>query len=191
MNDSPTTRWLDRTKSPLLWMVLAALAARVALVLYFRYYDFSGENGFFSLLPFVPKAVKDFPFGFGYETGAVAYSLATGHGFSSPFVGATGPTAWLAPVYPSLCALVFKIFGCFTAASGFVILFINSLFSALTCVPIVRIAERMGQRKVGLLAGWLWAGGIFFMRWPTTWVWDMSLSALLLAILFLQSLRLV
>jgi hypothetical protein len=171
-------------------MVLVALTLRVALILGFRYYDFSTLNSLFAYLPFVPPAIAHFPFGFGFETGAVAYSLATGHGFASPFAGSTGPTAWLAPLYPALCALVFKIFGCFTLASGFVLLFINSVFAALNCIPIVRIGEAMGSRKAGLWAGWLWAGGVFFMRWPSTWVWEVSLSALLVSVLFLQSLRL-
>jgi hypothetical protein len=182
-----TNPWRRRLTNPLLWMVLVGVALRVALILYFRYYDFSTS---FDAIH-TPEHLLHFPFAFGYETGAVAYSLATGHGFSSPFGGATGPTAWLPPLYPGMCALVFKIFGCFTLASGFVILLINSLFSALTCIPICRIGELTVGRKVGLWSGWIWAAGVFFMRWPSTWIWDTSLSALLLTILFLQSLRLV
>jgi hypothetical protein len=190
MGNLRTNRYLAWITHPLLWMVLVALALRVALILYFHYYDFSAASGDFLGSRFVPEPIKHFPFGFGYETGAVAYSLATGHGFSSPFAGSTGPTAWLAPLYPAMCALVFKIFGYFTPMSGFVILLINSLFAALTCLPVYRLGERMGERKLGLFAGWIWAGGVFFMRWPTTWIWEVSLSALLLSILFLQSLRL-
>jgi 4-amino-4-deoxy-L-arabinose transferase-like glycosyltransferase len=85
---------------------------------------------------------------------------------------------------------VFKIFGCFTLAAGFVILLINSLLSALTCVPIYRIGEMTVGRKVGYWSGWVWAAGVMFMRWPTTWVWDMAASALLVSILLLQSLQL-
>ena len=171
-------------------MVLVAVALRVGLILFFHYYDFSGENELVFESPFAPDVIRHFPFGFGYETGSVAYSLATGHGFSSPFGGATGPTAWLAPIYPALCALVFKIFGTFTLTSGFVMLSLNSLFAGLTCIPICRVGELTVGRKAGLLSGWIWSAALFFMHWPTTWVWDVSLSALLLSILFLQSLRL-
>lgn len=171
-------------------MVVVGMALRVGLVLFFRYYDFSAESEAFAQLRFVPEVIRHFPFAFGYETGAVAYSLAIGHGFSSPFAGATGPTAWLAPLYPAMCALVFKLFGPFTLASGFVILFINSVFGALTCIPIYRIGELTGGHKVGLWSGWLWSAGLFFMRWPTSWVWEVSLSALLISIAFLLSLRL-
>lgn len=171
-------------------MVLVAFLLRVALILYFRTYDFSAVDSIVFQTGHTPEALRHFPFAFGYETGAVAYSLATGHGFSSPFGGSTGPTAWLAPLYPAMCALVFKVFGCFTLLSAFVILALNSIFSALTCIPIVKIGELTVGRKIGLWSGWIWAAGVFFMRWPATWVWEMSLSALLLAMLFLQSLQL-
>ena len=190
MLNAATSRWQARARNPLLWMVLVALVLRVALILAFRYYDFSTQSSLFSYFPFVSEEIRHFPFGFGYETGAVAYSLAAGHGFSSPFAGSTGPTAWLAPLYPAMCALVFKIFGCFSLTSGFVILLINSLFAALTCIPICRLGELMGERKVGLWAGWIWAAGASFMVWPVSWVWEVSLSALLLSILLLESLRL-
>jgi 4-amino-4-deoxy-L-arabinose transferase-like glycosyltransferase len=182
-----TPCWLTHAGNPLLWMVLVALALRVALVLYLRSYDFPMDA--FNTVH-TPEVIRHFPFSFGKETGAVAYSLATGRGFSSPFATSTGPTTWLAPLYPAMCALVFKIFGCFTLASGFVMLLINSLFAALTCIPLCRIGELTVSRKVGLWSGWVWAAGVFFMRWPTTWVWEVSLSAFLLSVMFLQSLRL-
>ncbi len=174
----------SRLRHPVLWMVLLALALRVGLVLWFGYYEFGGPPASNQLAP------PHFHYEFGFETGAIAYSLASGHGFSSPFNGSTGATAWVAPLYPALCAAVFKFFGSFTPASGFIILALNSLFAALTCIPICRIGELTLGRNVGYCAGWIWAAGVIFMRWPTTWVWEMSASALLLSILFLQSLQL-
>jgi 4-amino-4-deoxy-L-arabinose transferase-like glycosyltransferase len=171
-------------------MVLLGITLRIALILYFRYYDFSWNQAIIEFEPFAPAATRHMPFGFGYETGAIAYSLATGHGFSSPFGGSTGPTAWVAPLYPAMCAAVFKLLGCFTLASGFVILSINSIFSALNCIPIVKIGEMTVGRKVGLWSGWIWACGVCFMRWPTTWVWETAISAFLISVLFLQTLRL-
>lgn len=181
MRDSATR---DRPGNGLVWMVLVGLALRVALIVWLRYYDFTPAD---NLGDFAPP---HFHFGFGYETGAIAFSLATGHGFSSPFGGSTGPTAWLAPLYPAMCAMVFKVFGCFTFASGFVVLLINSIFSAFTCVPIYRIGELTVGRKIGYWSGWIWSAGVVFMRWPTTWVWEMAASALLISVLFLQSLQL-
>jgi hypothetical protein len=62
-----------------------------------------------------PEALSVVPF--SNEAGSIAFSLSSGHGFSSPFRKDTGPTAWLAPVYPALLALVFRIFGPFTLRS--------------------------------------------------------------------------
>src|SRR5258708_22173676 len=50
-------------------------------------------------------------FGFGWEAGRIASSLAAGRGLFDPFQGATGPTAWGAPLYPVLLARIFRAFG--------------------------------------------------------------------------------
>src|SRR5712691_7220077 len=73
---------------------------------------------------------------FGWETGRVARSIATGQGFSSPYSEPTGPTAVIPPIYTYLVAGVFKLFGIYTASSALVILAINNLFSSLTCLPV-------------------------------------------------------
>ena len=163
--------------APYVWMAAAAFLYRMALILYVRTYLFH-----------TPLAPMPLTYSFGYETGSIAASIATGHGFSSPFGVATGPTTWIAPIYPFLCAMIFKVLGVFTIPSAIAVLGMNSLFSALTCIPIYLIAERTVGRQVGLWAGWTWAVVPFFMRWPITWVWDMSLSALVVSLLFLCTL---
>ena len=72
-------------------------------------------------------------FGFGWEMGSIGASLASGHGFSNPFGAVTGPTAWEPPLYPYVIAGVFQVFGIYSRASAFVLLALNSVFSALTC----------------------------------------------------------
>jgi hypothetical protein len=72
----------------------------------------------------------------GGEAGRVARSIAQGEGFSNPLFGKTGPTAWLAPVFPYLLAAIFKIFGIYSKTSTIVALALDSLFSALTCIPV-------------------------------------------------------
>lgn len=54
--------------------------------------------------------------------GLLANSLLHGQGYSSPFGGSTGPTAFIAPAYPTLIAVIFWIFGIYSHASVFVIL---------------------------------------------------------------------
>src|SRR5690348_4763734 len=126
----------------------------------------------------------------GFETGRVARSIATGHGFASPFEGNTGPTAWLSPVYPYIAAGIFRLFGVYTTASSIAILTLNALFSALTCIPIFLIAEKFGSRRMGLWAALLWAVLPSFMIIPMTWIWETALSTLLLAWITLLTLRL-
>src|ERR1700690_4284378 len=109
----------------LLWIVLISLVLQVATIGVFRQYRTrSGEDHF----------------GFGWEMGRIGRSIALGQGFSSPYEGHTGPTAWEPPLYPFLIAGVFKVFGIYTVASALVLLSVNSLFSALTCIPIFLIA---------------------------------------------------
>src|SRR5690554_28131 len=110
-----------------LWMVVIAFAIRIAVA------------GF--LYPEHLNPDRDF-WMFAGETGRIARSLAQGNGFSSPFFAPTGPTAWLTPIFPLLLAGVFKIFGVYTKASALVILGLDCLFSALTCIPVYLIAKK-------------------------------------------------
>jgi len=118
---------------------------------------------------------------FRNEVGSVAAALARGQGFCCLFGQPTGPTAWLAPVYPFFLACIFKAFGIFGVASFYVAGLFNCLFSGLVCVPLFHAALRLGNRTTAVLAGWLWAmfpSGILI---PFEWIWDSSLSALLAA----------
>jgi 4-amino-4-deoxy-L-arabinose transferase-like glycosyltransferase len=126
---------------------------------------------------------------FGFETGRIASSIAAGHGYGNPLYVETGPTAWMTPVYPCLLAVVFKLFGIYSRSSAFVILCLNALFSALVCIPAFLISIRSFGRRTAVLASWAWAlfpASIFI----SPFVWDTCLSALLLTILFLGTLRL-
>jgi len=127
---------------------------------------------------------------FGFEAGRVAKSIVTGHGFSNPFWAQTGPTAWLAPVYPYLLAGVFVLFGIQTKAAALAILSLNSLFSALTCLPVFFIAKRTLGLRVAKLAIWLWAFFPYAIYFSADSTWDHSLLALMTPTLFLISLHL-
>ena len=153
-------------RNSLFWIVAIALVVRVAWILIGRTYVYKGT---------------DDNFGFGFEMGRVAASLASGHGFSNQFGPPTGPTAWEPPLYPYLTAGVFLIFGIYSKISAFVLLTINSIFSALTCVPIFRIARRIFSEKVAIGSSWAWALLPNVIFWCTRVIWETSLSALLLA----------
>ena len=120
---------------------------------------------------------------FAQETGNIAYALATGNGFSSPFRNNTGPTAWLAPVYPVLLAGVFRVFGPLSIPALNAAVFLNIVFSTLTCVPVFYIGRRVGGLLVGAVAAWFWALLPAAVMLPFEWIWDTSLSALLATLL--------
>ena len=127
---------------------------------------------------------------FGAEMGWVARSLASGHGFSSPFFPATGPTALVPPLFPYLLAQVFRTFGIYTAKSALAILSLDSLFSALTCVPIyLSLKYAVGERPAQL-AGWLWAIYPFAVYFSGAQVWDYALTSFLFATCFCLAQRL-
>ena len=155
------------------WMVVLGFAARVLYILIAHSYKFRTNDANFS---------------FGWEIGRIAYSLATGHGFSSPFGGETGPSAWTAPVYPWVASLAFRAFGPYSHAASFSLLVFNSIFAALTCWPIVRIARRVFNETVAVWSGWVWALLPYIIYWSVRWVWETSLTAFLLALLFMLTL---
>lgn len=118
---------------------------------------------------------------FEQETGNIAMSLASGKGFSSPTRKNTGPTAWLTPVYPLIVAGIFRIFGIFTLHSFYAAASLNILFSTATCVPIYFAGRRTAGTGVASLAAWLWAVFPNATIIPFQWIWDTSLTALLVA----------
>ncbi len=128
-------------------------------------------------------------FEFGYEMGRIAQALATGYGYADPFIGHTGPTTWVPPLYPLLLAGVFKIFGVYTLRSAWVILTINSLFSALTTLTTHEIAARCFNRRVAVWSAWIWALYPAAMQYAVRWVWDMTLSTFLLTCIMVLALR--
>jgi 4-amino-4-deoxy-L-arabinose transferase-like glycosyltransferase len=171
---SPPTLWRCVRASEFA-IVAAALLLRVGWIVLGHTYKFKSADNSFS---------------FGWEMGRIAASLASGQGFSSPFGPATGPTAWEPPLYPYLTAGVFLVFGIYSKASAFVLLTLNSIFSALTCIPIFRIARRIFSEKVAVASAWAWVLLPNVMFWCTRAVWETSLSALLMTTLCWMVLRL-
>jgi 4-amino-4-deoxy-L-arabinose transferase-like glycosyltransferase len=154
-------------------MVLVALAIRL-LVMAFAYS--------FRLDPTLDHDA------FGGEVGRVARSIVTGHGFSSPYQAPTGPTAIIPPLYTYFVAAVFKLFGVYTAASALVILTLNNIVSSLTCLPVFFIARRVFGLSVAVRSGWIWAFFPYAIALSNEWVWETSLTALLLTLLLLYTL---
>ncbi len=127
---------------------------------------------------------------FAFENGKIAYSIVQGHGFGSPLFENTGPTAWLTPVYPYLIAGVFVVFGTYSKASALVLLSLQALISALTCLPVFLVARKTFGDRVALFSAWAWALFPLGIYWPAERIWPTWLASLLLTLLFLMTLHL-
>ena len=167
--------WWAGARTSFFRMVSIAFALRLAYILLAHTYRIKPDQDYFS---------------FGYEMGRIGRALATGYGFSDPFGVHTGPTAWEPPLYPFLIAAIFKLTGAYTAPSALILLTLNSLFSALTCVPIFLIARKCFSERTAVWSAWAWALLPPVMYWCVRWVWETSLATLLLALIFWLTLQL-
>jgi 4-amino-4-deoxy-L-arabinose transferase-like glycosyltransferase len=158
-----------------LWLVLLSFALQVATIGVFRQYRTRTPGDHF---------------GFGWEMGRIARSIAQGHGYGSPYGDSTGPTAWEPPLYPYLMAAVFKVFGIYTYASAWALLTINSLLSALTCIPIYLIASKTFGERVAVWSTRTWVLLPYIWYWSVHWIWDTTFTPLVLSLIFLVSLEL-
>jgi len=124
-----------------------------------------------------------------FEMATLARSLALGQGFSAPYGGGTGPSAWTPPIYPWAVSLAFRAFGIYTQAAAFAVLAFNSVFSALTCWTIYAIGRRLFNETVAVLTAWIWVFLPYAIAYSVVWVWETTLSAFLLSLLFLITLK--
>ena len=158
---------IDRWLLPAI--ILAAFSVRMVIV-FFTYRDLPDANKLYER--------------FGWEMGWIARALASGHGFSSPYFPFTGPTAMQPPLYPTLLSVVFRIFGIYTLPAAFAILSINSLLSALTCVPVYFSAKFALGARAAKLAAAVWALYPFAIYFSAGRVWEYSLTSLLFTTCF-------
>jgi Dolichyl-phosphate-mannose-protein mannosyltransferase len=117
----------------------------------------------------------------GMENNLVALSIATGKGFFGPYPGYEAITAVIAPIYPFLTAIGYKLFHLDSFAGVIFCQTMNSAFSAATCWPIHAIGKKVFGERVGLASAWLWVFLPYAILFPLEWTWDQSLAALLFA----------
>jgi hypothetical protein len=115
----------------------------------------------------------------GIELGTLAQSLVAGQGLSSPFGGSTGPTALLAPGYPAIIALFFRIFGSFTFTAAIAVMAMQLVFTLLTVFFIMQVARRSFGIGTANMSGVFWAVSLPLIWMPTIF-WETCLSTLLL-----------
>jgi hypothetical protein len=164
------TAQLKRIVTSPIFIVLFAFSGRIVTLAY--------------MWEVAPVPVKDL-LPYGYELGRVASAIASGNGFSSPLrFFDTGPTAWFTPIYPYFVAGIFKIWGIFSSESKLIIETSNCAFAALTTLPIYFIAQRTFGKAVAVGAAWGWVLFPTSLFFPIIWIWDTTLAALVMALIF-------
>lgn len=111
-----------------------------------------------------------------WEMGLLASSLLHHQGYSSPFGVPTGPTAFIAPGYPTLIAGIFAVFGIGTFGSALVIMGLHIALGLATIWIVMHVAGTVFGKGTATLAGWFWALS------PPLWFipeifWETSFSA--------------
>jgi len=152
-------------------MVIVALGIRLAVVA-FCYGDWSSPACFDH-----------------WELGSLARSIALGHGLADPY-SHTGPSALMPPVYPLILGGIFKLFGVCSAVSSIVALSLDSVLSALTCIPLFFVARKCFGERVAKWTGWGWAFSPYGIFVSADWIWVTCLTTLLLCSLFWIALEL-
>lgn len=151
-----------------------ALGLRLVVIALCRYYKLNPEMDHFH---------------FGAEMGRIARALATGRGYSDPFLGPSGPTAWVTPLFPLMLAGIFKLFGVYSTLSAWAVLILDSLLNALMIPLIWETGERCFDAKVARWSAWIWALYPAAMQYGVKWIWETSLTALLFQLALLLALR--
>lgn len=130
-------------------------------------------------VPFVLVTLhrSGFNWRWGGEMFSIASAIASGHGFSSPYWISTGPTAIVAPAFPYFVAGLCYIGNGSMEFAVRAVLWLNVLFSALICAPLIAIGNRYRPRG-GNLFGWCWAAFPILGHTEVVYAWDTALFAL-------------
>ena len=151
-----------------------AFAVRLAVIALCRYYKLNPEMDHFH---------------FGAEMGRIARALATGRGYADPFLGPSGPTAWVTPLFPLILAGIFKLFGVYSTLSAWTILIFDSLLNALMIPLIWEMGERCFDARVARWSAWFWALYPAAMQYGVKWIWETTLTAVLFQLTLVIALR--
>jgi 4-amino-4-deoxy-L-arabinose transferase-like glycosyltransferase len=126
----------------------------------------------------------------GLENNLVAVSLAMSKGFFGPYPGYDAVTAVLAPVYPWMSSIGFKLFHLDYFGGMLFCQMTNSAFSAATSWPIHAVGKKVFGDRVGLASAWLWVFLPYAVLFPLEWTWDQSLTAFMLTSIVCATLNL-
>jgi len=133
------------------------------------------------------KPVMEF-YSHPWEMGFLANSLLHGLGYSSPFGVPTGPTAFIAPGYPTIVAAIFLLFGVYSFKSALAIILLNVAASLATIALMMRLSRSLFGASAAWTAGIFWAFALPVLWLPVIF-WESSFSALFFVTMLTLALR--
>ena len=136
-----------------------------------------------------PSRADGNAWGWGWETACLAETLLDERPYGDTWGHGTGASGWLTPTYPALVALCMKLGGGVTPAAAIWLFVLHAAFSAATCWLIVALGRALALETVGRLAGWAFALYPASIWNAMTNVWDTTLVAFAITLLFLALLR--
>jgi len=111
-----------------------------------------------------------------WEYEDIAKNLAGGDGFKNVYLGTTYYSA-TTPLYPFICAAVYKIFG----INHNIVVFLQIMISSLMCVVIFDLGRRVADEKIGLISALLCVFHPGLVLYSVTKVHPLVLDALFLS----------
>jgi len=119
-----------KTKKGIFLLIILTFVVRLVVFLYFRSHQ--------------PIQV--------WEYEAIAKNLVNGYGFKNIYLNTTYYSC-TTPLYPAICAIVYKLAGINHDA----MVILQIIISSLICIPLYELGRRIAGSRVGLLAGWMYA----------------------------------
>jgi 4-amino-4-deoxy-L-arabinose transferase-like glycosyltransferase len=110
----------------------------------------------------------------GGEMFSIASCIVGGRGFGSPFWANTGATAQQTPGFPYFVAGLYYVGGRSMEFALKAIIILNLAFSALICLPIIGIGNKL-ERQNGLWFGLAWALLPIFGFTEIVYFWDTTI----------------
>jgi hypothetical protein len=121
---------------------------------------------------------------------SIASAIVSSQGFSSPYWAETGPTAQQTPGFPYFLAALYYVGGGSMDFAVRALVGLNVVFSALTCMVIIAVGNRL-QPGHGNLFGWAWAALPILGFTEVVFLWDTALYTLILILLIWLLLKIV
>ncbi|UCG24711.1 MAG: glycosyltransferase family 39 protein [Chloroflexota bacterium] len=158
----------QNTKRTVFAFVLLAFVLRLGTMLALETYSFPTEKA-----------------RVGFEMGWIASEIAAGSGFK---LGGA-PTAWMAPLYPFILSLIYRIFAYSSLSSTIATLVLQSFISSLVVIPLYLVGKRLFSWQVGLLAAGLWIVHPASIHTAVLAIWSTNITAFGIMMIILLAIK--